>query len=472
MMNNIRKIARKELLNEVAGISFIVRKWAKILEDEVDEQLALHKEEELKKIKDNPKPTKKETPKQSSFDFPEDEYFGLFDDKDDKGVDKNDPFYWEDETGSSNKKKYDDEDWFSSYKKSDWKNREGGYYKKGGYGEHDDNPTPKKPKPEGYSSSVGGRYGSYGGYGGYGTYTPAPYIPPLEEITVYGDEFPEEYKEFSVDMWVLKNSSRIEYDHWNSGYAESGEYIVYLNVPLASMSTSAFIHEIKHAYDDWNRMRHGGKPIRDTWEIKNIYTKDFEKLVLGGSGTYPQLGSLIRYFYLGSTLETPAYLENEYDGAGVGYDEIGRKLKNFKIDSFFNKQGEPANGLEKEFQSMKKLDIPLLKKFDSVVDFLTWTKKYFNKRGEDIFRRIAKMKYVHGKPISPFEPKPVTYGTYQKPQNKPKEVKKEVPKEDKKSWEKDEDDFEEGEMMGDWKFSKQRGWYYAGEDKYDDYYNY
>ena len=35
MMNNIRKITRKELLNEVAGISFIVRKWAKILEDEV-----------------------------------------------------------------------------------------------------------------------------------------------------------------------------------------------------------------------------------------------------------------------------------------------------------------------------------------------------------------------------------------------------------------------------------------------------
>ena len=64
MMNNIRKITRKELLNEVAGISFIVRKWAKILEDEVDEQLALHKEEELKKIKNNPKPTKKELPKQ------------------------------------------------------------------------------------------------------------------------------------------------------------------------------------------------------------------------------------------------------------------------------------------------------------------------------------------------------------------------------------------------------------------------
>jgi hypothetical protein len=32
------------------------------------------------------------------------------------------------------------------------------------------------------------------------------------------------------------------------------------------------------------------------------------------------IGPLIRNFYLGSSLETPAYLENEYDGAGVGSD--------------------------------------------------------------------------------------------------------------------------------------------------------
>jgi len=434
-MNNIRKITRKTLLNEVAGISFIVRKWADILEKEVKEQMAAHRETEMKKIQSEPKEKPKKP--QTSFDFPEDDK-------------KNDPFYWEDESGSGSGSKYKrDDDYFSSWKKdkrySDWKEREGGYYKKR-YQSDDD---------YGY----GGR--SYGSY----SYTPSPQIPPLQEIIVMGEKYPEEYKEFSVDKWVMKSSNRIEYDHWHSGYDEEGKYVVYLNIPIASMSKGAFIHEIKHAYDDWNRMSHGGKPIRDSWEIKNIYTPDFEKLVLGGSSRYPQLGSLIRNFYLGSSLETPAYLENEYDGAGVGYQEIGRKLKNFKIDSYFNKQGEPAKGLEEEFEEMKKLDIPLFKKFNNVTDFLNWVKKYFNKRGEDIFKRVIKMKYVHGKPLDPFEPKPykpVYTGTYQpKTQTKTKE---ELPKEDD-PWA----DFEEGETMGDWKYSKQRGWYYVGEDDDDEY---
>jgi len=448
-MNSIRKITRKTLLNEVAGISFIVRKWADILEKEVSEQMKSHRESEMKKIKDEPK---RESPKysQSSFDFPETE-------KDDK---KNDPFYWEDESGSGSGSKYkNDDDYFGSWKKnkkySEWKEREGGYYKKR-YKSDDD---------YGY----GGR--SYGSY----SYTPSPQIPPLQEVIVMGEKYPEEYKEFSVDKWVMKSSNRIEYDHWHSGYDEEGKYVVYFNIPISTMSKGAFIHEIKHAYDDWNRMSHGGKPIRDSWEIKNIYTPDFEKLVLGGSSKYPQLGPLIRNFYLGSSLETPAYLENEYDGAGVGYEDLGRKLKNFKIDSYFNKQGQPAKGLEEEFKEMKKLDIPLFKKFSNVTDFLNWVKKYFNKRGEDIFRRVTKMKYVHGKPLSPFEPKPYkpTYvGTYQ-PKTQTT-VKKEVSKKDDDPWA----DFEEGEMMGDWKFSKERGWYHVGEEEGDgknwddDYYNY
>jgi hypothetical protein len=452
-MNNIRKITRKTLLNEVAGISFIVRKWADILEKEVNQQMEAHRKTEMEKIQNQPK---KEEPKhsQSSFNFPEKE-------TDDK---KNDPFYWEDESGYGSGSKYkNDDDYFSSWKKNknkDWKEREGGYYKK----------RFKSDDDYGYTKSSYGR-----SYGSYGSYTPRPSIPPLEEIVVMGEKYPEEYKQFSVDKWVMKSSNRIEYDHRHSGYDEEGKYVVYFNIPIASMSKGAFIHEIKHAYDDWNRMSHGGKPIRDSWEIKNIYTPDFEKLVLGGSSRYPQLGSLIRNFYLGSSLETPAYLENEYDGAGVGYQEIGRKLKNFKIDSYFNKQGEPAKGLEEEFEEMKKLDIPLFKKFNNVTDFLNWVKKYFNKRGEDIFKRVIKMKYVHGKPLDPFEPKPykpVYTGTYQ-PKTQTK-TKKELPKEDD-PWA----DFEEGEMMGDWKFSKERGWYHVGEenggkndDDYYDYYNY
>jgi hypothetical protein len=92
-----------------------------------------------------------------------------------------------------------------------------------------------------------------------------------------------------------------------------------------------------------------------------------------------------------------------------------------------------------------------------VTEFLNWTKNYFNKRGEDIFRRVVKMKAVHGKPITG-EPK-YEYKF---------EPKKEEPKktEPKKEEEYDWSEFE-SDSIGDWKFSKERGWYYAGEDDYE-----
>lgn len=442
-MNTILNITRKTLLHEVAGISFIVREWAKILEQEVKEQYEEHKKRELEKIeKESPKVKKSETGRQTYFDFPESE------------TGKNDPFYWEDETGkgsgSKGKSRWedDDENWFSSWKRGE----KGGKYYKKSYGEET------------------GRYSTYGGYSGY---KHTPYIPPMNEVIVDGKKYPEQYKKFSVDKWVMKSSNRIEYDHWHSGYDEEGNYIVYLNIPITSMSQGAFIHEIKHAYDDWNRMSHGGKPIRDSWEIKNIYTPDFEKLVLGGSSRYPQLGPLIRYFYLGSKLETPAYLENEYDNAMVDYEGVGRKLKNFTIDSYFNKKGEPAKGLEEEFKELQKLNIPLFKKYNNVTDFLNWVKKYFNERGEDIYRRVIKMKAVHGKPVNRFEPKPVQYtqpkGSYYS--YKPEEKSVDVKKYEQETGESDDwGDFEDGETMGDWKYSKERGWYYAGEDENGNYY--
>lgn len=68
-MEYIRNLIKKTLINEVAGISFIVRKWADILDQEVDKKLEEHEEEYLKKL--NPE-------EKSPMD---------------------DPFYWQDETG-------------------------------------------------------------------------------------------------------------------------------------------------------------------------------------------------------------------------------------------------------------------------------------------------------------------------------------------------------------------------------------
>ena len=126
-MNIIQNITRKELLSEAAGISFIVRRWAKILKQEVEEQSTAHKEVELKKIKDKPKP--QEPKRGGSLGLnPEQEKY-------------NDPFYWEDESskgkgshGSPRSSDFDEEDW---WKYSYSKKGEGGTYYQKNYGEGD-----------------------------------------------------------------------------------------------------------------------------------------------------------------------------------------------------------------------------------------------------------------------------------------------------------------------------------------------
>lgn len=248
-----------------------------------------------------------------------------------------------------------------------------------------------------------------GGYGSY-SYTPQPNINKIE---INGKDFPEAYEDFKVDKWVITSSNRIEYDHWKSGYDESGEYVVYLNMPMYSVGGSALVHEVKHAYDDWNRMSKGAPPIRAGWEIQNIYTPDFEKLVLGGSmGISPMLHPIIRYYYLGSKLESPAYLENEYDSASVmgSYRDTAKKMMNFKASNFFDKKGNPAKGLQESWTDLiTKYNIPFFRKFKNVVDFLNYTEKHFNKRGREIMKRIDKMRYVHNKP------QPKYTSTVQKP---------------------------------------------------------
>jgi hypothetical protein len=220
----------------------------------------------------------------------------------------------------------------------------------------------------------------------------------IKQLIIEGRDFPEAYEKFSVDKWVFNDANRIEYDHNQSGYDDNGEYVVIFNVPIRGLDIRMFVHETKHAYDDWNRLRNGGKPIKDSWEIKNIYTKDFEKLILGASSQYPQLMGIIRSYYLASKLETPAYLENEFDSPKIGsYKMVSKKLMDFNISSYYNKKGDLARGLEDEFTDMLiKYDIPLFRKFRSVDDFLVYTEKYFHKRGRHIMKKIDKMLYIHG----------------------------------------------------------------------------
>lgn len=223
----------------------------------------------------------------------------------------------------------------------------------------------------------------------------------LDKIIINGQDYPEAYEKFKVDKWVINKSTRMEYDHRESGYDNDGNYVVVLNMPMDYIGGTMLVHEIKHAYDDWNRISKGYPSINDSWEVRNIYTPDFEKLVLGGSLKLgPMLHPIIRYYYLASKLETPAYLENEYDNSNnIDYGNIAKKLINFKASNFMNKKGKPAKGLQDSWQKMLiDYDIPYFRKYPNVVDFLKKTEKYFNMRGRDIQKRINKMRYVHNTP--------------------------------------------------------------------------
>lgn len=224
--------------------------------------------------------------------------------------------------------------------------------------------------------------------------------PTIDKIEIEGKDFPEAYENFKVDRWVINDSSRIEYDHWKSGYNEKGEYIVYLNIPIYSVSGSALVHEVKHAFDDWNRMSKGYQPIRSSWEIKNIYTPDFEKLVLGGVHSFGNVFSdIIKSYYMGSKLETPAYLENEYDYPEVKtYRRVAKKMMDFKASDYLDEGDNFTKYLQRNWSDLiTKYDIPFFRKFKNVGDFLKYTEKHFNKRGRDILRKIDKMLYLNDK---------------------------------------------------------------------------
>lgn len=220
--------------------------------------------------------------------------------------------------------------------------------------------------------------------------------PNNSVLELNGIDYPEAYENFPVDKWVITDSNRIEYDHWKSGYDDNGQYVVYLNIPLTYIDYSVLNHEIKHSYDDWNRMSKGAPPIRSGWEVKNIYTPDFEKLVLGG-GKLNRLNTIIKNLYLSSKLETPAYLENVYDSPYHSYRDTAKSLINFKASDYLKKDGTADKTVLDDWEMLLSYDIPFFKKFRNVEDFLHKIQKHFNQRGNKILRKIDKMLYVHGK---------------------------------------------------------------------------
>ena len=221
---------------------------------------------------------------------------------------------------------------------------------------------------------------------------------PKNEVRVIIDcqEYPEQFKRFSADYIVVDlNDWTNGYLDRTSGYDADGNYVVHILV-LKDFVGSPYMytilnHEGKHAYQDYKRITSGGKGIFSSKEVINIYTDDFIKIVKGRVPVSPIFQEIFKGYYLLTDLELEAFKENVYDRDRLNdYKRMVSGLKNYQP------RVQESPKLEKEWQILKSLDLPFIKKYKSYQDFIQGTTDYFKKRSEEVIKKINKLEYVHG----------------------------------------------------------------------------
>lgn len=218
-------------------------------------------------------------------------------------------------------------------------------------------------------------------------------------LIVDGQDYPEEYEKFSVDYFV------IDFNDWTNGYLDKtsgfdkdGNYVVHIMV-LNRFRNHEYMrtilnHELKHAYQDWQRQRKGYPGIVDSKESIELYTDDFIKAVKDRIDVGNFFKDILKGYYLLTDLELNAFMENVYDKDTINdYRKMLKKLR--KSDLLLDLQTEDEDEIEKYWDVLKSLNIPTIKKYKDYYSFLEASNKYFKKRSEEILRKINKLEYVH-----------------------------------------------------------------------------
>jgi hypothetical protein len=218
-------------------------------------------------------------------------------------------------------------------------------------------------------------------------------------LTIDGYDYPEAFNSFPIDYVVIDYYDKITgYGQDYSGYDNDGNYIVHLYVqPKLVMGQggytlkSALNHEMRHAWEDYNRRSKGLPSIDDTKESKELYTKDFIRLMSDDKVVGP-IKDILKYFYYLSKLETGPYMENVYD-QNPAYESLVRDIATKDFESF-----KDRFDLELNWHLINtNYDIPFTKKFKSATDFIDYSAKELRKRANKVIKKINKVKYVHGK---------------------------------------------------------------------------
>lgn len=201
---------------------------------------------------------------------------------------------------------------------------------------------------------------------------------------------PNLHSDFGVDEIVVSIGDLNEYLHTKSGFDKSkSKYISYLTLNKKKLNYGSLLHEIKHAYIDWCIFKNNGNPIKDSKEVKELYTVDFEKLLTIDKVKIPNLNKILRNFYYSTKLEIPAFLENHFNDTKFYYKPEVKKMIDFNINDFNNDE------CEKEFKILQSYDIPRFNRFKTYEKFLKYCDKFFKIRGKYIMKKINKVEYLN-----------------------------------------------------------------------------
>lgn len=220
-----------------------------------------------------------------------------------------------------------------------------------------------------------------------------------ERLIIDGYDYPKAFKSFPIDYIVIDFYDKLTgYGQEHSGYDKDGNYVVLLYIqPKVISGTGGFNlktvlnHEMKHAWDDYNRISKGLPSIDKTKENIELYNKDFILMLSDKNITGP-IKEILKYYYYLSELEKTAYLENVYDGNSK-YEKIVRSILSKDFDEFKERFDLDVNW----HLINTAYDIPFLKKFESPKEFIDKSSKDLKRKASETIKKINKMRYVHKK---------------------------------------------------------------------------
>lgn len=221
----------------------------------------------------------------------------------------------------------------------------------------------------------------------------------MNNFVVIGQEYPDAYKNFPVDIFHIKKSRGYAgYDENASGYNEEGKYVVYLHIPVIEKDItkermlSALNHELRHAFEDYNRISKNKTRLSNSKESKEFYSGDFESFMLGRiPGNFEPFKSIFRSLYLTSKIEESAYSETIYDDPNASImNSIKEILKRNYLVGLENDKL-----VEKQWNKLKReVKIPILDKFDDYMMFIKWADGLIQKRAMSIYKKLVKVRYL------------------------------------------------------------------------------